>query len=82
MNSSITRLQASESYKANLLKSKPGDQDSSGGTTPVERHTDGVTSLMVAAVGGHMVRAAASVYHVCTVPIVRASVLCRAHCDL
>lgn len=45
-------VQASESYKANLLKSKTAELDSSVG---VETHTDGVTSLMVAAVGGHMV---------------------------
>lgn len=51
-------MQASESYKANLLKSKTADSDSSAG---VETHTDGVTSLMVAAVGGHMVGAAASI---------------------
>eukprot|EP00903_Cladosiphon_okamuranus_P016883 g15565.t1 len=44
-------VEASEAYKNNLLKSKEGDDDSSAG---VETHTDGVTSLMVAAVGGHM----------------------------
>ncbi|CAM9577804.1 unnamed protein product [Pylaiella littoralis] len=44
-------VKASETYKANLLKSKAGDSDSATG---VETHTDGVTSLMVAAVGGHM----------------------------
>ncbi|CAM9510965.1 unnamed protein product, partial [Hapterophycus canaliculatus] len=44
-------VKASETYKANVLKSKVGDGDSPAG---VETHTDGVTSLMVAAVGGHM----------------------------
>lgn len=49
------RLQASDSFKASLLKAKAasdGGAESSGG---VETHTDGVTALMVAAVGGHMV---------------------------
>lgn len=35
-----------------MLKSKAGDSDSPNGA---ETHTDGVTSLMVAAVGGHTV---------------------------
>lgn len=52
MTANYACLQASETYKANLLKSKAGDGDSPAG---VETHTDGVTSLMVAAVGGHMV---------------------------
>ena len=52
LESRPARGQASEAYKNNLLKSKEGDGDSPNG---VETHTDGVTSLMVAAVGGHMV---------------------------
>lgn len=44
-------MQASEAYKANL-KNKVGEAEPS---LAVETHTDGVTSLMVAAVGGHMV---------------------------
>lgn len=52
LQSRPTRGQASEAYKNNLLKSKESEGDYSTG---VETHTDGVTSLMVAAVGGHMV---------------------------
>ena len=74
-------MQASESYKANLLKSKTADLDSSGGTAPVETHTDGVTSLMVAAVGGHMVRADASfdtLLNVNSIRTMHCTVWCRA----
>lgn len=42
--------QAAELYKT---KAKGGDAEDSRG---VEVHIDGVTSLMVAAAGGHMVR--------------------------
>lgn len=49
------RTQASEAYKAALSKAKVAPDGSTESILSVETHTDGVTSLMVAAVGGHMV---------------------------
>lgn len=51
----LVSIQASDSYKANLLKAKPASEGGAESSALVETHTDGVTALMVAAVGGHMV---------------------------
>lgn len=51
-------MQASEAYKASLLKAKGSLEAGAESSGSVEAHTDGVTALMVAAVGGHMVSCA------------------------
>lgn len=52
---SLSSLQASDSYKANLLKAQAAAEAGADSSGAVETHIDGVTALMVAAVGGHMV---------------------------